>query len=170
MGGKRFEMAAAACALMSESIAPLKTPVKISAFTERTSFSNGERLEDYIIKDYSEHRSRAQIINDFSRVSNKLHQNADGDSLMVAYRDIMARPEKRKIIIVLSDGNPCCDRPGNAADHLTDVVEYVGRSVELYGIGIETRAVERFYPECEVLSSVNELEQSLLNLIKRKFL
>jgi len=169
MSGPRFEAACAASVLMAESMAPLKVPVKISAFTERSRMGESQ-LEDYIIKDYTEHRTREKMVEDFGKVSTKLHQNADGDSLMLAYRDIMSRPEKRKMIIVLSDGMPCCDRPGDAASHLRDVVEYIGSSCELYGIGIESRSVESFYPECKVLSRVSELEPTLLSVIKRKFI
>ena len=174
MTGDRFNCAAAAGALMTEAMLPLKVPVKISAFTERTAWlgwEHKEQLEDYVIKDYAEHRPRVKILEDFNKVVPKLYQNADGDSLMLAYRDIMARKEKRKILVVLSDGEPCSDRGGSADKYLKQVVEYVETSpVEVYAIGIESRSVSRFYKNYQVLSSTSELEPCLLNLVKSKFI
>jgi cobalamin biosynthesis protein CobT len=90
---------------------------------------------------------------------------------MLAFRDIMARKEKRKILVVLSDGMPCSDRAGSTDKYLKDAVKYVESSpVELYAIGIESRSVKHFYSNFEVLSRVSDLEPCLLNLVKSKFI
>ena len=172
MHGNRFTMAGAAAVLMTEAMQPLKVPTKISAFTERTIGWDGEQLEDYIIKDFSEHRSRDNIIDDFNRIGPELHQNADGDSLMIAYRDLKARREHRKILIVLSDGQPCCDRTGDAATFMRKVTGLIQSDpqVELYGIGIETDSVKNFYNDWVAIDHAKDLERALLDVVKSKFL
>ena len=164
----KFEAATGAVALLVEAMKPLKVPTKVAAFTEGA----GLGLQHYIIKEYSESRSTENIIKDYMNVLPRCYQNADGDSLLMAFRDIQARPEKRKIILVLSDGQPACDRAGDAASHLRDVIELITKksSVELYGIGIEDASVSRFYPEYSVLRDVIRLESTLLEVVKSKFI
>jgi len=169
MLGEKYPATSVAVALLTEAMKPLKIPVKIAAFTERR-ISGGDQLEHYVIKEFSEHRTRAQIIEDYTRLYTKCNQNADGDSLLLAYREIMARKERRKIIIVLSDGKPCCDKAGDAASFLRDVIKMIGTSAELYGIGILDSSVSEFYPENTVLRNIGDLEECLLRVVKSKLL
>lgn len=78
-------------------------------------------------------------------------ENIDGESLLWAARRLLARPEQRKILIVLSDGSPYDEatvqnnEPMVLEDHLGDVVREVERSpIELIGIGTG-REVSRYY-------------------------
>ena len=78
-------------------------------------------------------------------------ENIDGESLYWATRRLLARQERRKILIVLSDGSPYDEATISAndsqilSDHLSQVVRAVEQSpVYLVGIGMG-REVGRFY-------------------------
>ena len=59
-----------------------------------------------------------------------LKENIDGEALLWAHNRIMARPEQRKILMVISDGAPVDDstlsvNPGNYLEkHLREVIDY----------------------------------------------
>jgi hypothetical protein len=160
---KRFSITAAAAALLNNACQPLGVPMKIVAFTERTG-----GCEHYIIKEYTEVRKSNDILIDYSKVSRKMCQNADGESIMWAGQDLLQRPEPRKLLITLSDGYPCADNKGNLSKYTKDVCQELSKRIELYGIGIEDDSVKDFYPEYTVLNSVSELESTLLSVIKTK--
>lgn len=163
MSGRKYDITAAAVALLNDAITPLGIPLSIAAFTER-----GSGLEQYVIKEFNEKRQSYDILDDYDRVGSKLYQNADGDSLMWAYNKLQQRKEPRKILIVLSDGCPASCRSGDAWTYARDVIAHIGKHVECYGIGIMDDNVKDLYPEYSVLHDPNELEACLLNVIKTK--
>ena len=164
MSGDKYNVTAASAALLAESITPLGVPLEIAAFSEACYVG----LDHYIIKEFNEKRSSADIIRDYSSITCVLRQNADGESIMWAAKRLMARPEERKILIVLSDGEPCCDNPGDAWTYTRDVIHTLSSKVELYGIGILSDAVQDLFPEYTVLSNTAHLEKCLLEVIKKK--
>jgi len=79
------------------------------------------------------------------------HENIDGESLCWAARRLLARSERRKILIVISDGSPydeaSIDNNGSQylLNHLSDVTEAIEKTpVHLIGIGTG-RYVGRYY-------------------------
>ena len=81
-----------------------------------------------------------------------LKENIDGEALMWAHNRLIARPEQRRILMVISDGAPVDDsslsvNSGNYLDrHLRDVIDYIENAspVELLAIGIG-HDVTRYY-------------------------
>jgi cobalamin biosynthesis protein CobT len=88
-------------------------------------------------------------------------QNADGDSLIHAWRRLRLRPEPRKVLIVFSDGQPASNnRLGNSAErqHLKRVVaKIIGDGVDVLGVGILSEAVKSYYPQRVVIKSAEDL-------------
>jgi cobalamin biosynthesis protein CobT len=164
MNGRKFNVTSAAVALLNDAVQPLGIPTKIVAFTENSRSG----CEHYIVKDFNERRKSADILQDYGNIARKTHQNADGESLMWAFKELSSRPEPRKILLVLSDGNPCCDNWGDCHTYTQDVVKHISKYVECYGIGILSDAVEAYYPEYVVLRDVKHLEQAMLDVIKTK--
>ena len=79
------------------------------------------------------------------------HENIDGESLYWAARRLLARSERRKILVVISDGSPYDEATvqNNSAriltDHLRDVIQAVEKTpLHLVGIGTG-REVGRYY-------------------------
>jgi hypothetical protein len=88
-----------------------------------------------------------------------LDQNLDGEAVLWAARRLAMRPERRKVLFVLSDGLPAGSRD-NAQGHryLEEAVQRVVDSgMEIYGIGIESSAVQRFYPQWWVANNADDL-------------
>ena len=93
-----------------------------------------------------------------------LKENIDGEALEWAHRRMMARPEARKILMVISDGAPVDDstlsvNPANFLEkHLRDVIAMVERrrAVELIAIGIG-HDVTRYYQRAVTITDAEQL-------------
>jgi cobalamin biosynthesis protein CobT len=77
-----------------------------------------------------------------------IDQNLDGEAVMWAARRLAVRPERRKVMFVISDGYPAGSRDNAQGNrYLVESVRRVIHSgMEIYGIGICSDAVEQFYP------------------------
>jgi cobaltochelatase CobT len=93
-----------------------------------------------------------------------LKENIDGEALLWAHARLMARPEQRRILMVISDGAPVDDstlsvNPGNYLEaHLRAAIEWIeNRSdVELTAIGIG-HDVTRYYHRAVTISDSEQL-------------
>ena len=88
-------------------------------------------------------------------------QNIDGESVGWAAARLMARKERRKILLVLSDGNPAGFVVGNRAAfyaHLRDTVKGIEKAgVSVAAIGIMSSSVKDFYKNWVVVNDINSL-------------
>lgn len=97
--------------------------------------------------------------------------NRDGECVLWAARRLAARPERRKILIVGSDGAPQgAIYEGTEQRYLRDVVRSVAASgIEIVGIGIMSRHVREYYPRAVVLRDLKDLPEivmrELINLL-----
>ncbi len=98
-----------------------------------------------------------------------LRENVDGESVQIAAQRLAQRREKRKILMVLSDGQPLC--PGNRTAqryHLKKVVEDIEKSgIDVIGIGIDSDAPAKFYTKSVVLRSIEDLPKAVIGEVKR---
>lgn len=93
-----------------------------------------------------------------------LKENIDGESIQWAYDRMINRPEKRKILMVISDGVPVDDSTltSNAADyldrHLREVIGNIERAskVELMAIGIGHDVIQ-YYKKAITIHHAEEL-------------
>ncbi len=105
-----------------------------------------------------------------------LKENVDGEALLWAYKRLLIRQEKRKILIVISDGAPVDDstlsvNPGNYLEkNLRDVIGDVeiNKDVELIAIGIG-HDVSRYYSKAITIMDVDQLGEVLLNELSNIF-
>jgi len=97
---------------------------------------------------------------------NDLCQNIDGESLLYAVDRLSKQREKRKVVIVLSDGQPAgCH---NAGAHLRYAVKRVEASgIECIGIGIKDDSVERYYPKHVVLEELEALPALVMQQLQK---
>lgn len=94
-----------------------------------------------------------------------LNNNTDGESLEYAALRLIPRRERRKVMLVLSDGQPVGSGSGW---HLKDTVKKLTKmGIETVGIGINSNAVENFYPRSMVLNRVEDLPVAVMGELKR---
>ena len=105
-----------------------------------------------------------------------LKENIDGEALLWAHHRLIARPEERRILMVISDGAPVDDstlsvNPGNYLErHLRYLIEDIEtRSpVELIAIGIG-HDVTRYYRRAVTIVDAEELGGAMTEKLAELF-
>ena len=105
-----------------------------------------------------------------------LKENIDGEALLWAHNRLLARPEQRKILMMISDGAPVDDstlsvNPGNYLErHLRAVIDLIEtRSpVELLAIGIG-HDVTRYYRRAVTIVDAEELAGAMTEQLASLF-
>jgi cobaltochelatase CobT len=105
-----------------------------------------------------------------------LKENIDGEALLWAYRRLMGRPERRRILMVISDGAPVDDstlsvNPGNYLErHLREVIREIESRdfVELIAIGIG-HDVTRYYRRAVTIVDAEELGGTVMKKLAELF-
>jgi cobaltochelatase CobT len=105
-----------------------------------------------------------------------LKENIDGEALMWAHSRLLARPEQRRILMVISDGAPVDDstlsiNAGNYLEqHLRQVIDWIETSspVELVAIGIG-HDVTRYYRRAVTLVDAEQLGGTMLGKLSELF-
>lgn len=105
-----------------------------------------------------------------------LKENIDGEALLWAHERLMARPENRRILMMISDGAPVDDstlsvNPGNYLErHLRHVIEDIETHspVELLAIGIG-HDVTRYYKRAVTIVDAEELAGAMTDQLANLF-
>lgn len=186
MGSHGVRNVMCAVTLMLETLKATKIQTEILGFTttgravpgapndgtlSAEQWTRIEGIVTYIIKEFAEPFSakvkrRIAAAPDVTRRNN----NADADSLLVAAERILRTNKKRKIIFVLSDGNPNCygsNKKKNA--QLKKVVKDLERiGVEVVGIGMgHSVKTERFYPKHIKVDDTDKIVETMYRELKR---
>jgi cobaltochelatase CobT len=105
-----------------------------------------------------------------------LKENIDGEALLWAHNRLIARPEERRILMVISDGAPVDDSTASANGgsylerHLRQVIEWIEKrsSVELIAIGIG-HDVTRYYERAVTIMDADQLAGAMVEQLARLF-
>ena len=105
-----------------------------------------------------------------------LKENIDGEALLWAYNRLRARPEDRRILMVISDGAPVDDstlsvNSGNYLErHLRQVIEWIEQKglVELIAIGIG-HDVTRYYRRAVTIMDAEQLGGAIVDQLAGLF-
>lgn len=185
MHGRSIVVAAACADVLSNTLERCGVGVEILGFTTR-AWKGGEsrarwvaaghppnpgRLNDLrhiIYKSADTPWRRARINLGLMMRKGLLKENIDGEALQWAHQRLSVRPEKRKILMVISDGAPIDDstlsaNPGKFLErHLIEVIEQVesSDSVELVAIGIG-HDVTQYYKRAATIANVSELANAM---------
>jgi hypothetical protein len=168
MSGEKFYNASAAACILNDVLgAALHIPLDIVAFTE-----HGSTHAVYIMKEWDRVESSDKMASNFSSLDSVLADNVDGESLAYGFNRIKQRKEKRKLMIVLSDGSPCGGHTkGSTKKHTFAVIEAVQNSpVELIGVGLMYDGVKHFYKKWAKIEDARSIEASLLSLISNNII
>lgn len=167
MGPKVCHAIDASCMLHDSISKSLHVPLEVLAFSELYA-----RTVIGVAKEFDERVSSEKVRENLVQTGQFMSQNADGDAILWAYRRLRGRKEKRKILIVLSDGSPASSRNGDAMGFTQNVVKEIENEgiVEIVGVGIMDRNVDLIYTNRETINRADQLEAAVLSIIKRKII
>ena len=105
-----------------------------------------------------------------------LKENIDGEAILWALKRLNSRPEKRKILMVISDGAPVDDSSISVNvksfldAHLRQVITQIesSRAVELLAIGIG-HDVNRYYQNAVTIRDIGELGDKMFGKMEELF-
>jgi cobaltochelatase CobT len=105
-----------------------------------------------------------------------LKENIDGEALLWAHNRLIARPEERRILMVISDGAPVDDSTASANGgsylerHLRQVIDWIERKspVELIAIGIG-HDVTRYYGCAVTIMDADQLAGAMVEQLAQLF-
>ena len=137
---------------------------------ENGQYHRYERLDTTVFKDYDTRLSscRAGLGHLPEAVGGN---NSDYDFISNALSELKKRPEKRKVLFVLSDGHPAHRSDAGMDEiirHCKDAIKRADRDgVECIGIGICDDSVKRIYNKNVVVNNVNELSSKVFNTLSK---
>jgi cobaltochelatase CobT len=105
-----------------------------------------------------------------------LKENIDGEALLWAHNRLIARPEERRILMVISDGAPVDDSTASANGgsylerHLRQVIDWIEKrsTVELIAIGIG-HDVTRYYSRAVTIMDADQLAGAMVEQLAQLF-
>lgn len=189
MRGQRMLLAAGAAMMATDLLDGLKAKCEVLGFT--TVLWNGGRSRKKWLR--SGRPSYPGRLNDILHIiyrgaderlnvhhfaamlrSEILKENLDGEAIQWAASRLRLRPERRKCLIVISDGAPVDDATLSEnggeylENHLRRVIHEIDQAgdIDLSAIGI-AYAIDRYYPRNVVIKSPDELGTAVLGLIEQ---
>ena len=193
MRGRPISIAAICADVLARTLERCSVKVEILGFTTR-AWKGGQSRERWLAEGRPQGPGR---LNDLRHIIYKgadapwrrvranlglmmkeglLKENIDGEALEWAYKRAMARPEARKILMVISDGAPVDDSTLSVnpaiylEKHLRDVIAMVERkrAVELLAIGIG-HDVTRYYSRAVTITDVEQLAGAMTEQLAALF-
>ncbi|MCV6546811.1 MAG: cobaltochelatase subunit CobT [Cohaesibacter sp.] len=193
MRGRPISIAATCADILARTLERCNVKVEILGFTTK-AWKGGQSKEEWLKAGKSPSPGR---LNDLRHIIYKsadspwrrsrrnlglmmreglLKENIDGEALDWAHKRLLARPEQRKILMMISDGAPIDDstlsvNPGNYLEkHLREVIEEIEtRSpVNLLAIGIG-HDVTRYYKRALTLNDAEELGGAMTEKLAEMF-
>lgn len=175
MSGGKIALASACGWALSDALDKIRVPNIITGFTTFGEMKPGgkyHRVEPLllpILKGWDERanseivRARCGFITNY-----RLANNVDGESLLALTHHMTPRKEDRKIIMLLSDGEPAALGYGHAS-HLKEVAKYVEKTLgyDLLGVGIQTSAPAKFYSHSVKIDRASELPETVAVALRR---
>lgn len=167
----KFRHAAAATLMLWQAAVRVGIPVRIDGFSTYLE-DTIDRVLHIEVVNFNEIMADGQCAARLAVCSSRRRNNNDAQSIAICYGNLLKVQEKRKILVVLSDGAPM-DGNGPAIQPMTKkIIEDIERNkaVELYGIGIADDSVKYYYTRHVVFNRIDELEQNLITFIQNVLL
>ncbi|PZQ51604.1 MAG: cobaltochelatase subunit CobT [Rhodovulum sulfidophilum] len=193
MRGRPISIAAISADVLARTLERCQVKVEILGFTTR-AWKGGQSREQWLA---AQRPALPGRLNDLRHIIYKsaeapwrraranlglmmkeglLKENIDGEALEWAHRRLTARPEARRVLMVISDGAPVDDstlsvNPANYLEkHLRDVIAMIERrrAVELIAIGIG-HDVTRYYSRAVTITDVEQLAGAMTEQLAALF-
>ena len=175
MGGDKVLNALASTLLVNEVCSTLNIPLEILGFTDGAAVGFGEpKPLMFIYKSFGDLRVNEDSLKEyFALSSNFMVGNPDGENILWAFDRLNKRKEKKKLLIVMSDGSPAASKSSRGLEEFTDkVIKEIeaSKSVDIYGLGLCSDSVQYYYKAHSVVQEPQEIPNKLIELIERKIL
>ena len=193
MRGRPISVAAVSADIIARTLERCAVKVEILGFTTR-AWKGGQARETWLAAGKPANPGR---LNDLRHIVYKsadapwrrarknlglmlregiLKENIDGEALLWAHNRTIGRPERRKILMVISDGAPVDDstlsvNPGNYLEkHLRDTIAWIETMspVQLLAIGIG-HDVTRYYRRAVTLVDAEQLGGTIMDELTALF-
>ena len=193
MRGRPISIAAISADIMARTLERCGVKTEILGFTTR-AWKGGQTREDWLAADRPANPGR---LNDLRHIIYKkadepwrharrnlglmmreglLKENIDGEALLWAHSRLIARPEERRILMVISDGAPVDDSTLSVnhgaylENHLRKVIDWIeNRSpVQLVAIGIG-HDVTRYYKRAVTIMDAEQLGGTMVEQLAGLF-
>jgi cobaltochelatase CobT len=193
MRGRPITMAAICADILSRTLERCGVKTEILGFTTK-EWKGGQSYKDWMKRGKP---PKAGRLNDLRHIIYKsadmswrkahrnlglmlkdglLKENIDGEAILWACQRLLARPEQRRILMVISDGAPVDDstlsaNAGNYLDlHLREVIATVETHmpIELVAIGIG-HDVTRYYKRAVTISDLEKLGETMTRQLTELF-
>ena len=189
MRGNPIVMSAMACEIIAEILEKFSIKTEIIGFT--TSDWKGGRvrklwetsgrkknpgrlneLRHIIYKSFNQSFKKSKINLGLMLKEGILKENIDGEALLFARSRLSQQSEKRKILMVISDGTPVddsttCNNDGDIlSDHLRHVINMIEKrgKIEIIGVGIG-HATDEFYKNSITIRALEDLGDVMIDKI-----
>lgn len=193
MRGRPILVAAACADILTRTLERCGVKTEILGFTTK-AWKGGRSKEDWLSQGKPQNPGR---LNDLRHIIYKgadapwrrarpnlglmlrdglLKENIDGEALLWAQKRLMARPEQRRILMVISDGAPVDDgtqsanSPSYLEKHLREVIDLIENRSEtqLLAIGIG-HDVTRYYNKAVTIAEVEQLAGAMTDQLAALF-
>lgn len=167
MYGSRTALTHVGTDLLVHALNVIGVPVEVNMFS---TIHKGTTM--YTVKHFDEHVNPEVLLDRSERAAYNQSNNNDAAAVMFNYHRLRQRPEKKKLLIVLSDGHPATHNVYNAQEALQFVVREIENDpvVEIMGVGIESHAVDRYYKQHVVVDNAGDMPTALIDLVANKML
>jgi cobaltochelatase CobT len=193
MRGRPIAIAAICADILARTLERCGVATEILGFTTR-AWKGGQSRETWLAEGRPPHPGR---LNDLRHIVYKeagepyrhsrrnlglmmreglLKENIDGEALLWAHNRLIARPEERRILMVISDGAPVDDSTASANGgtylerHLRQVISWIEQRspVELVAIGIG-HDVTRYYDRAVTIMDAEQLGGAMIEQLAQLF-
>lgn len=179
MSGSKYEHAALATTLLNESLGTvLHVPLELLGFTESLPkgsfggrYDGAYKTHMVVLKNFQSAMPKQQLVNALGACDKILCENTDGEAILYAHDRLLRQRTKRKVLFVLSDGQPCGGYSKGSIKRFTQhVIQHIQQRspVEIYGIGFLDDSVREYYKEHAIIDNVSEIESKLVSVITKK--
>jgi len=174
MGGDKVLNALASTLLVNEVCSTLNIPLEILGFTDASGGFSEPKPLMFVYKGFNDLRVNDDSLKEYFALSSRfMVGNPDGENILWAYDRLNKRKEKKKLLIVMSDGCPAASKSSSGLEQFTEkVIKEIeaSKSVDIYGLGLCSDAVTYYYKANSVVKEPHEIPSKLIELIERKIL
>lgn len=178
--GTKAYFAKMTCIALSEALSALGIPFEVIGFdnddgdcpSPSGDYVTRAPLRMRVFKSFAEqHRVVAPRLCHITGISG----NSDGEAIMLAAHRLAARPERAKLLFVLSDGEPCCHISSGdyvtLGKHLKQMVTKIQKAgIQVIGVGVNHANIVNYYPNAIQVSDLSTMAADIFKVVSKRII